>query len=436
MINDQRTMYDIFISYSRKNQKIVDTFVSRLQEEGFSIWIDRKGIESGDAFKSVIVKAISESNVVLFFSSEASNQSKWTAKEIGLATEFSKPIIPIKLDSAKYGSEVMFDLVNLDFIDYTDPFKRNDMMEKLISVLYSKIGRDNPPPVKKRNHKPYIWYGVGMAVLLAITISVLLMIKGGEGNNQSANLTHLEPQIEFVVKNLSFKMLLVKGGSFNMGAQRDNPDLPGFDEDAAEDEEPVHEVKVNSFYMLESEVTQLFWKVIMGGEPKENEGWTESLGKGDDYPAYNVSWNDIQVFLKKLNALTNKQFRLPTEAEWEYAARGGHSTSYKYSGSNHVEYVCWYSKNAKKTSPVKKRQENELHLYDMSGNVWEWCSDKYSSYSSTGDESKTDTLHQNDYVCRGGSWGSGEWRCRVSTRKYRKADHVSKHLGFRIVLDS
>ena len=263
----------------------------------------------------------------------------------------------------------------------------------------------------------------------------MLLIKGGEGNNQSANLTHLEPQIEFVVKNLSFKMLLVKGGSFNMGAQRDNPDLPGFDEDAAEDEEPVHEVKVNSFYMLESEVTQLFWKVIMGGEPKENEGWTESLGKGDDYPAYNVSWNDTQVFLKKLNALTNKQFRLPTEAEWEDAARGGHSTSYKYSGSNHVEYVCWYSKNAKKTSPVKKRQENELHLYDMSGNVWEWCSDKYSSYSSTGDESKTDTLHQNDYVCRGGSWGSGEWRCRVSTRKYRKADHVSKHLGFRIVLD-
>ncbi len=432
-------MYDVFISYSRTNQKIVDVFVSRLREEGFSIWIDRKGIESGDSFKSVIVKAISESNVVLFFSSEASNQSKWTAKEIGLATAFSKPIIPIKLDQSKYGNEVLFDLVNLDFVDYTDPFKRKDMMEKLINVLHSKIGRDIPPPTKKRKKKPYLWYGVGVAVLLAITISVLFLLNGGEDNhqsNQSTNLTHLEPEKVFVVGNVSFKMLLVKGGSFYMGAQRDNPDLPGFDEDAAEDEEPVHEVKVNSFYMLESEVTQSLWKEIMGEEPKEKEGWTEAYGKGDDYPAYNISWNDTQVFLKKLNALTHKQFRLPTEAEWEYAARGGHSTSYKYSGSDHVEYVCWYSKNATKTSPVKKRQENELHLYDMSGNVWEWCGDNYSSYDSSDIQSKTDTLHQNDYVCRGGSWGSGEWRCRVSTRKYRNADHVSKHLGFRIVLDS
>ena len=428
-------MYDIFISYSRKDKKIVDTFVSRLQKEGFSIWIDRKGIESGDAFKSVIVKAISDSNVVLFFSSEASNQSKWTAKEIGLATEFSKPIIPIKLDSAKYGSEVMFDLVNLDYIDYTDPFRRNDMMEKLISVLYSKIGKDNQPPTLKRTNKHYLWYGVIATVLIAVTLSVLFLLKGGDSNNDSTKITHLEPQKDFVVNGLSFRMQLVKGGSFSMGAQRDNPNLPGFDEDAAEDESPVHEEKVNSFYMLESEVTQAFWKSIMGEEPIEKEGWTEALGKGDDYPAYNISWNDTQVFLKKLDSLTQKQFRLPTEAEWEYAARGGHSTSYKYSGSDHIEYVCWYAKNATKTSPVKNRQENELHLYDMSGNVWEWCNDNYSSYSSTGTKTKIDTLHQKDHVCRGGSWGSGEWRCRVSTRKYRKADHVSKHLGFRIVLD-
>ena len=216
-------MYDVFISYSRTNQKIVDVFVSRLREEGFSIWIDRKGIESGDSFKSVIVKAISESNIVLFFSSEASNQSKWTAKEIGLATAFSKPIIPIKLDQAKYGNEVLFDLVNLDFVDYTDPFKRKDMMEKLINVLHSKIGRVIPPPIKKRKKKPYLWYGVGVAVLLAITISVLFLLNGGEDNhqsNQSTNLTHLEPEKVFVVGNVSFKMLLVKGGSFYMGARQ------------------------------------------------------------------------------------------------------------------------------------------------------------------------------------------------------------------------
>ena len=131
--------YDVFISYSRKDTKIVDEFVSRLESEGFRVWIDRDGIESGDAFKRVIVKAIKESALFLFFSSEPSNTSPWTTKEVGIAVNYQKPIIPIKLDKSLYNEDVEFDLVNLDYIDYSIPAMQQPMMEKLVRTIKSKL---------------------------------------------------------------------------------------------------------------------------------------------------------------------------------------------------------------------------------------------------------------------------------------------------------
>ena len=162
------------------------------------------------------------------------------------------------------------------------------------------------------------------------------------------------PQIE---------MVFVKGGTFMMGA------TPEQGSDAGDGEKPVHSVTVSDFYIGKYEVTQAQWKAVMGKNP--------SHYKGENRPVERVSWYDIQKFIEKLNAKTGKRYRLPTEAEWEYAARGGNqSKGYKYSGSNDIGSVAWYTNNSgDRTHPVGQKQPNELGLYDMTGNVWEWCSD-------------------------------------------------------------
>lgn len=134
--------YDVFISYSRYDTNVVNEFVTELESEGFSVWIDRDGIESGDAFKRVILRAIKESQVVLFFSSEHSNQSDWTAKEIGVAVKYKKHIIPIKLDDSNFNEDVEFDLINLDFVDFTDESKRTGMKKRMLKTLRNKLGKE------------------------------------------------------------------------------------------------------------------------------------------------------------------------------------------------------------------------------------------------------------------------------------------------------
>ena len=241
---------------------------------------------------------------------------------------------------------------------------------------------------------------------------------------QGTNNHDSDSILNITVEGSRFSMMAIKGGTFMMGATSEQGN------DSSEHERPVHTVEIRDFYLCKTLVTQKLWTSIMG--------YNHSQFKGDLRPITNVTYSECLTFIKNLSKRTGKKFRLPTEEEWEYAARDGSlNKKFKYSGGNQIDEIAWYGGNASNvTHDVATKKANRLGLFDMSGNVWEWCGDNYSSYDSSDIQSKTDTLHQNDYVCRGGSWGSGEWRCRVSTRKYRNADHVSKHLGFRIVLDS
>ena len=226
-------------------------------------------------------------------------------------------------------------------------------------------------------------------------------------------------------------LVLVKGGTFTMGCTDEQGS------DCESDEKPAHQVTLSDFYIGQYEVTQAEWRKVMGSDPPElyNNGC-------DQCPVEKVSWNDVQEFLKKLNAQTGLNYRLPTEAEWEYAARGGNqSKGYKYAGSNNVGDVAWYTENdniantfgtQKTTHPVGQKKDNELGLFDMSGNVYEWCSDWEGDYSSSAQVNPTGPSSGSNRVFRGGSWSSGPQYTRVAVRGDDAPAVRYFYVGFRL----
>ena len=273
----------------------------------------------------------------------------------------------------------------------------------------------------------------------------------------------------FTVNGVSFTMVRVEGGTFTMGATSEQGS------DAYSDEKPAHKVTVLSFSIGQTEVTQELWRAVMGSNPSEfapkradasrcnydsfvadakrlndkkpgtvripsREEWDVAMvttSGSMKRPVENVSWDDCQTFIKKLNQLTGKNFRLPTEAEWEFAARGGNkSRGYKYSGSNNIDDVAWYEKNSYDkgknspdygTHPVAGKRANELGIYDMSGNVWEWCQDKWYYYDGSSSSGS-------NRVDRGGGWDDLAGDCRVSNRNLDSPANRGNPLGLRLAL--
>jgi len=222
------------------------------------------------------------------------------------------------------------------------------------------------------------------------------------------------------VSGLSFNMIKVEGGSFTMGCTQS---------DCEKAERPAHEVTVGTFYIGETEVTQGLWQAVMGSNPSSSQ-------KRRNYPVEQVSYNDCLDFISRLNRLTGMTFRLPTEAEWEYAARGGQqSEGYRYAGSNSLHEVAWYKFNSSLSiHPVATLNPNELGIYDMSGNVSEWCKDWYGSYNSASITDPTGAYSGSNRVIRGGNWYSSADFCRVSSRSFFQPGNRNYFFGLRLVL--
>ena len=256
-----------------------------------------------------------------------------------------------------------------------------------------------------------------------------------------SSLTGMHAQT-FTVNGVSFNMIYVEGGTFKMGSS-------AWDSEAYENECPAHKVTLSSYMIGQTEVTQELWQAVMGDNPSDYHVYPTC-------PVEEVSWDDCQEFINKLNALTGQQFRLPTEAEWEFAARGGNkSKGYKYSGSKKIKDVGWYWQNSgDKYLPgddsnwnpdridanhcrhhmVATKAPNELGIFDMSGNVWEWCQDFYSIYKKDPQTNPTGPSRGNNHVFRGGCWNGDARFCRVTTRFRTHPSIRYDYLGMRLAM--
>ncbi len=279
--------------------------------------------------------------------------------------------------------------------------------------------------VKRKKSQNHFIFGITTAiVMLGLAWTLMSCSQSGKGSDESyidesVNIMVFPKTKVYAVNDVSFEMVPVEGGTFDMGATPEQVD-------PNDDEQPVHQVTLSSYMIGKSEVTQALWEAVMESNPSEF--------RGANLPVEQVSWEDCQEFIKKLNAITGENFRLPTEAEWEFAARGGNKSLHtQYSGSDNLDEVAWYLENSgQKTHAVGTKAPNELGIHDMSGNVWEWCQDMHDEYSS---ESVTNPIGQESRpfrVYRGGCWCFSATLCRVAIRGLEFPNHNVNYLGFRL----
>ncbi len=482
-------MYDIFLSYRRmdaignSNVATARTFKLEFERRGMKVFFDYSEC-TDDYFSDKILPAIRTCRYfVLVLTKDCldrcKNEGDWLRREIEEAIKFGRKIIPISPDGIFEGwpkdlPEAIGQLSAGDGLQITTIHMDRVFESNVDLLIHDRMGG-----LKKRETERWK-SGAGICLKVTCNLDCVMYIDGEEYGTISAgrlqkiplaegeymltfesvenrgdrinvafempnkdklyNVDLLakkeerkererlereerEERGEFEVDGVKFKMVKVEGGTFTMGATREQGG------DAWDDEKPAHKVTLSNYYIGETQVTQALWNAVMGDNP--------SYFKGDNLPEEQVSWDDIvEKFIPALNRKTGRTFRLPTEAEWEYAARGGNkSRGYKYSGSDNIDEVAWYSGNSgDKTHPVKRKKSNELGLFDMSGNVWEWCNDWYGEYSS-GVQTNPQGPDKGSYcVLRGGSWDYDARRCRVSYRNYCQPFVGPSTGGFRLVL--
>ena len=321
---------------------------------------------------------------------------------------------------AQQVTDVSFTLVNDSLAIHYNLDSKAD-----ICVRVSVDGIHYTPPL--RGLEGAVGQNVKPGIGLTITAYKLPEIRGVDSSSLSFLVEVDDGALLVYVGDLSFRMMPVEGGSFVMGCTH-----PRGEKHTYADELPLHKVSLNNYYIGQFEVTQALWKAVMDENPSK---WTGN----DSLPVEQVSWNAAQIFIARLSQLTGYKFRLPTEAEWEYAARGGvrsHNTPYPGVRSQMWE-TCWYGGNSHGHShPVGQLLPNELGLYDMGGNVMEWCQDWMQPYTSSPQTSPQGPRSGENRILRGGCFNSPTWGCSVFERSWYLPEYGYSYFGLRLVLDN
>ena len=434
--------YDVFISYSRRDYiddkgdvihgNIISKIKDALNKNGITYWIDEDGINSGDEFARLIIKSIKDSKILLFVSTENSNNSEWTRKEIAAAISYKKKIIPFKYDDTPFNDSLLLYLADLDFISYSKTGDKG--LNRLVTgiskylegqkpkeeVVELKPQQVEPQHVEPRKAKSKT-KNILLIALLAVAVVYALVMTWkslGQGKKDNAEIVaNVEEQVVKPVqeeerpaekpvekpvqkpverKELKNTTIDVKGQKIDMVVVKGDG-------------------KVGDFLIARYEVTQGLWNVVMGVDVARQRDMLDHSfklrGEGDNFPMYYISWEDCQEFIKKLNAMTGKKFRMPTVAEWERAASEG--------AQKNGEMFGWFEDNSNgSTHAVGGKQPNAIGVYDMVGNVSEWCKDK----------------KEYENVVKGGDWASTRENCEVSSRSYLDSQIRSDATGLRLVL--
>lgn len=469
-------MARVFISYKRDDKDKVFRIKEQIESQlGEKCWIDIDGIESDAHFVNVIIKAIDSCEIVLFMYSKLHEQinnfeKDWTVRELIYAQTNNKRIVFINIDDSKFAR----------WFDFMFPLKQRvdgtsvQALDKLNCDIYEWLNQGNPnpaPPIKKdifkiicdKLKKTHVI--ISLISIFAVIICSLYIWKITSDQTDPQTIAKTEdfinrtplferPEIGdstkvYTIHGVKFRMKLVKGGSLWLGATPEQTDSVREDEGVIEHRENKdtilrrgHRVTIEKdFWIGETEVTHELWEAVMHNNPSD-------FKDSKLLPVEKISFIDCKNFLKKLTEQTGDKFTLPTEAEWEYAARGGVKyIGHNYSGCDTLYKVAWHVLNSKKRPhEVAQLVPNELGIYDMSGNVYEWCEDYANRYSYTDNmkdpcETQMGEAYKKQWgdrklrVIRGGSWHpESTSSCRVAFREYMQEDNRAASLGLRIVM--
>lgn len=436
-MNSQKK-YDVFISSKSEDYPIAREIYTFLEGRGYRVFFAEKSIPLGadSVFKKTIDNALDAAQNMIVVGSDATYLSEgwvhyeWNtfAVEI-LSGRKSKSNILTVLNDTVSTNDIPIGLrscQNLPISSYKDTIceylgRPHLAEDNQLATASTPSSEDIKRPTIANKRRMFVWLGLSLIAMIGLGVAVSFTIFAKTKTTvQQANISQTD--LDFTVGEVSFKMVSVEGGTFTMGATAEQGT------EATSDELPVRSVTLSNYYIGETEVTQALWQAVMGSNPSDFSG--------ENHPVDNVTWEDCQIFIQKLNHLTNQEFRLPTEAEWEFAARGGNkSAGYKYAGSDRLEDVAWYQDNCGNTThPVKLLQANELGLYDMSGNVYEWCQDWYGAYESGAYADPIGVASGNYRLLRGGSWYNYAWRCRVSYRRSCAPTVAFYNVGLRLAM--
>lgn len=437
--------HDVFISYSSKNKNVADAICHVLEGNGIRCWIAPRDIPPGTEYGDMIDKAIIHSKVVVVIFSETAASSQWVKGETNVAFEEQKTIIPFRLDNTPLEGQNRVILNQKHWIDAFPDYKIkfNDLVEAVAHALgrdITKGGDDNKNNYQQ--HKEKIKNGY-MHIIMGLALIVAMLALYGvyrlvtpyfhsfnyDKQGLHVNVKGLNAEQEEALTSILDNMVLVEGGTFTMGNNYDNQDY--FTEQDSLSRNP-HKVELGNFYIGKYELTQKQWKAFASLDGN-------CIEMGDDKAMDKLSWEIANAFADTLSALTGLQFSLPTEAQWEYAARGGNkSKNYAFAGHNDDPTEVAWTSFEKLTSAhnVGGKRYNELELYDMSGNVSEWCKDYYAPYTLESAVNPQGPSTGINKVLRGGDFRTDNLFDLKTTTRFFDALFVNRlGAGMRIVIN-